>query len=345
MNNLPQDLVEEILSRAPVTSLRRVRSTCKKWHTLFKDGTFTKKHLAQTAERKAKGEILAILLMNFKLSMVRINLHESNPSIKTRGNLTSLNDSHKLEIIQVCHCDGLVLCVTEDYTRSVVWNPYTGQTRWISIELIRAHHRGSWYGHALGYDKSSHKVLRFYLDYYTDNCLYDIYDVNSKSRRVIDVTVDWEMDDEHHGQSLKGNTYWYAQDKEDSDIPDTVTLSSVREEQLAAMFHNKNTCAMEIWVTTKIEPHGVSWSKFLAVVMDPLSGTLSCHLGRFIVDKEKKTVFVFDVDKARYTNTAYFIGENGYFREVDLGETTTGNVVLRHALSYVPSSMQINQLA
>ncbi|CAH8273589.1 unnamed protein product [Arabidopsis lyrata] len=34
MSDLPRDMTEEVLSRLPVTSLREVRSTCKKWNTL-----------------------------------------------------------------------------------------------------------------------------------------------------------------------------------------------------------------------------------------------------------------------------------------------------------------------
>ncbi|AEE75763.1 unnamed protein product [Arabidopsis thaliana] len=44
---------------------------------------------------------------------------------------------------------------------------------------------------------------------------------------------------------------------------DTVTLSSVREEQLEVLFQNCHTLEMEIWVTTNIEPNAMSWSKFL----------------------------------------------------------------------------------
>ncbi|XP_019084585.1 PREDICTED: ABC transporter E family member 1-like, partial [Camelina sativa] len=52
MSDLPRDLVEEILSRVPVTSTRAVRLTCKKWNTLSKDESFTKKHLTQVVRRE-----------------------------------------------------------------------------------------------------------------------------------------------------------------------------------------------------------------------------------------------------------------------------------------------------
>lgn len=54
ISDLPRDLTEEVLSRIPVTSMRAVRFTCKKWNTLSKDRSFTKKHLrgARAAAKK-----------------------------------------------------------------------------------------------------------------------------------------------------------------------------------------------------------------------------------------------------------------------------------------------------
>ncbi|XP_009146502.1 F-box/kelch-repeat protein At3g16740-like isoform X3 [Brassica rapa] len=259
MNNLSKDLLEDILSRVPKTSLRKLLSTYKKWNTLSKDETFTKKHLAQSPPRTSKGTLI------------------------------SLNSSDKLGITQVYHCEGLLLCVTEDYTRLVLWNPYTGEARWICVDHSK-------YAHALGFEEGNscraYKVLRF------AHRVHEIYYVSSDSWRVLDVTPDWKMEvdgesnSNNYGVSLKGNVYWFAQDKEaggnvpgfllcfdftterfaprlplpfESYFEDEVTLSSVGEEQLAVLFQNLHTYEMEVWVTTKIEPDGVSWSKFLAV--------------------------------------------------------------------------------
>ncbi|WZY95401.1 hypothetical protein YC2023_067730 [Brassica napus] len=111
MNNLSKDLLEDILSRVPKTSLIKLRSTCKKWNTLSKDETFTKKHLAQSPPRTSKGEILAIVLINCSLRLMSVNLNDcDHPSIKLTGTLISLNSSDKLDITQVYHCEGLLLC-------------------------------------------------------------------------------------------------------------------------------------------------------------------------------------------------------------------------------------------
>ncbi|KAL1202456.1 putative F-box protein [Cardamine amara subsp. amara] len=380
MSNLPTDLEVEILSRVPVTSVRSIRSTCKKWNTLFKDGSVTKKHLAKREE----GEFLEIVLLNLRLCLMSVNLNGilngSDPCIRTIANLISLNDSDKLEITKVYNCEGLLLCVTEDYTKLVLWNPYTWQTRWISVESRSLPGKKCWYANALGYDKSTHKILRFFNVSDAPGWPYacEIYNVNSNTWRVFDFTPDWNVEFNDIGLSLKGNTYWHARDKLSGEaspdfllcfdftaerfVPrlplpfrsysaeDAVNLSIVREEQLAVLFQNGDFHNIGIWVTTKIEPYAVSWSKFFAVDMAPLTGFGFYDGGSFLVDEEKRAVVVFDqlFDESRNPSTdrhtAFFIGKNGgYFRKVDLGEIKDPkSLVLPHAFSYVPSSVQIN---
>uniref|UniRef100_M4EEK1 F-box domain-containing protein n=1 Tax=Brassica campestris TaxID=3711 RepID=M4EEK1_BRACM len=72
MSKLTTELVEEILSRVPMTSMRSVRCTCRNWNTICKDATFTKKHLSQTTT--SKGEILTVVMMNCSLHLMRVNL-------------------------------------------------------------------------------------------------------------------------------------------------------------------------------------------------------------------------------------------------------------------------------
>lgn len=378
LSDLPRDLAEDVLIRLPMTSMRAVRSVSKKWNTLFKDESFTKTHLAQAKAATAR-EFLVVVVMNYRVYLMSVNLHgihnNVDPSINHHGKLVSLTDSDKVDISVVYHCDGLLLCITEEGTRFVVWNPYCGQTRW--FEPIS---RPICDRYAIGYEDSkscrSYKVLRFgepspgYVQ-------YELYDINSKSLRDVNIPItifpDWDIQFYARGVSLKGNTYWFAQDncvgqeqretgyqdflicfdftKErfgprlslpfHSFMEDTVTLSRVRDEQLAVLFQCEDTLDMEIWITTKIEPETVSWSKkcFLAVDMKPLDNyPFGVTEGSFFVDEEKKVVVVFDSDRVTEMGSfAYVIGENGYFKKVDFGETSE-ECSFPLMCSYVPSS-------
>ncbi|KAG7569045.1 F-box associated domain type 1 [Arabidopsis thaliana x Arabidopsis arenosa] len=359
MSDLPRELVEEILSRVPVKSMREVRLTCKKWNTLSK-------HIGKAAAASREGEFLGIRLVYNRVFQISVNLHgihnNADSFIKPKGKLISLKDPDDVVISEISHCEGLLLCTTGDLTRLVVWNPYTGQTRWICLKDRFSLH---FYDHAIGYGKSkscrAHKILRF--DPYFKESVYEIYEFNFNSWRVLDVTPDWYRAYGFGCVSLKGNIYWGATDDElrkgvadfllcfdftterfgphlslpfrPYDGDDVLTLSAFGEEQLAVLFQPFRSNGMEIWVTTKIEPNAVLWSKFLAFDLRPLND------GSFLIDKEQRAAVVFHKDRdvinlTRYT--AYIIGENGYFREVNIGKITDSGISLL-TCSYVPSSV------
>jgi len=149
LSDLPSDLAEEVLSKIPVTSLRGVRATCKKWNTLSKDRSFTRKHLAQ-AKAAAAREFMVVMVMDFQVYLMGINLHKDvDATINGQGKLISLDDSNQVDISYVYHCDSLVLCIPKDCARLVVWNPYWGQTLWFKPTSLR--HFPHWYMYAIGY--------------------------------------------------------------------------------------------------------------------------------------------------------------------------------------------------
>ncbi|KAL9280960.1 putative F-box associated interaction domain-containing protein [Arabidopsis thaliana] len=264
-------------------------------------------------------------------------------------------DSYEVQVSKVFHCDGLLLCITKDHTKLLVWNPYWGQTKW--IEPIHTSYQLELYSYAIGYDKSSrsYKILSF-LDSYYPTTFVDIkiYECNSGSWRVLDVAApDEQVDDYEGGVSLKGNTYWFVKEKpsettvgeDDSFLvcfdftkerfgpllplpfewypEDTATLSSVREEQLAVLFQRWDTSMWEIRITTKIEPNAVSWRSFLT---------------------EKEVAVVFGKvykDENGYTNhrshdLAYIVGVDGSLKKVYVGESPDRNCYPL-VCSYVPS--------
>ncbi|XP_019100742.1 PREDICTED: F-box/kelch-repeat protein At3g16740-like [Camelina sativa] len=324
--------------------------------------------------------------MDYKVCSVRFDLHGIHKEDDDDGSVVDVVPSIKpvdklinhIEISKVLHCDGLLLCVYKDKTKLVVWNPYLGQTR--VIEPKDAFHRLDRY--ALGYDKykKSYKILRFVDNNLRGNPVfaYQVYDLNSNSWSVLDVNPDWDVEFYRSGVSLKGNTYFFAKQKIGVDgeaevddfllcfdytderfgprlhVPfhsylteDTVTLSSLGEEKLAVLYQSLDTCEMQIWVTTKIEPKAVSWNKlFLAVDMSSPTGFQLQVAGSFFIDEEKNLAVVFDLDKFLRFKIAYLIGEGGYFRQVGLGEAVNMEEYpygCPLVCSYVPSLVCINQ--
>ncbi|XP_019097690.1 PREDICTED: putative F-box protein At3g19560 [Camelina sativa] len=363
--DLSRDLIEEILSRVPITSLPAVRSACKGWNGLSKDKSFTKRYPSD----KAAKEFLLIMFYDSRVSLIGVNLHgifnhEDTCCIKKIGKLPN-----QVEISEVFECDG----VTKFMPRLVAWNPYLGQVRWI-LARRKFHILDKF---AIGYDNSnsnSHKILWFWFRYeqITNNRINDceIYSFKSNSWRALDVFNDCDIESHQRSVSLKGNTYFVARQSfgekkyglvcfdftrerfgphlhlpfDDYAFNDIVTLSSVREEQLAVLLKRRYTYELEIWITTKIEPNTVSWRKFLAVkdesILNPISNIALERCSFFVIDEERKAVVVCVRDKEkRNKNVAYVIREDGCYKEMVLGESNHPPLMC----SYVPSSVQIHK--
>ncbi|KAG2261637.1 hypothetical protein Bca52824_068716 [Brassica carinata] len=282
-NDLPLDLVgDKILSKVPLTSLRAVRSTCKLWNALSKEWMWSN---APTSKR----QFLSFMTMDYKVYSLRFHPHKDKYMgvYQSRKHIDILN---QVEISKVFHCNGLLLCVLKDNSGLAVWNPYLGQTRW--IEPRSKFHKCDMY--ALGYDKKrNHKILRCFYDYdfmisKKHSFMVEIYDLRCHSWRVLDVTSDWAIDYDANGASLK-EILIFAQEE----IPPCGDGSIA----LAVLHERLDTLeTLEFWVTTKIEPNAVSWSRFLKLDITQHEGYLS-HVGTFVIDEEEKVAMVFDGDR------------------------------------------------
>ncbi|CAL9223451.1 unnamed protein product, partial [Arabidopsis halleri] len=331
MFDLSQDLVEEILSRVPITSLGAVRSTCKAWNVLSKSRIL--------CNAKPRNQFLGFMMMGYTNLHGILNEDREefvDPSIKEISNLLNQGEI----ISRVLYCDGLLLlCVTKERnTRLLVWNPYLGQTRWIQPKTTMR----TTCMYALGYDNNqNHKILKVF----DNQGYYEIYDFKYNSWRAFVVIPNWEIDFCRLGASVNGNTYFWTQERMEGydsfqtpyflicfdftaerfgqvlplpfqhhdDDENTGILSCVKEEKLSALFQCMHSSFYE-------------------------------NFGGFFIDEEKKVVVVFDLDEHQaYRNIAYIIGENICSKKMDLGEVRTLYCPIVCSSSYVPSLVKIKE--
>ncbi|CDY43729.1 BnaAnng07440D [Brassica napus] len=366
--DLPGELLEdEIFSRVPMTSLRSVRSTCRKWNSLCKNRILFGK--AAAAKKQ-------FMMMDSRICLMNLDLpkDDGDPSIKQ----VSLLD--QIEISKVFQCNGLLLCVLKDCSRLLVWNPYLAQTRWIEPRIsFQSSDR-----FAVGHDNNNlnHKILRISDEIHpvtSKHVLgFELYDFSSGSWKVLDVTPHWEIWSHLRGVSLKGNAYFPAQKKiieagtkirrvagfflsfdfttesfgpllplpfQSQHGGVFTSLSCVREDQLAVLYqHWEAQETVEISVTDKIGPNVVSWTKFLnfhirLLELDVVTGFwVNPYSGSFFIDEEKKiaVVFVLETVKACRYQTAHVIGQNGYFKSVRIREAPYVQNSYPHNRSYLP---------
>ncbi|CAA7013246.1 unnamed protein product [Microthlaspi erraticum] len=372
MSNLPSELVEEIISRVQMKYMGIVRSTCKTWNSFFQDPSFVKKHIGQAAASTRERGFLMIT-RDDRVQLISVNLNENHKnkdfdlSINRKGALRigGISDHVVYNISQVFHCNGLWLCVSSNIrtrSRVVVWSPYWGNTRWIDD---RKDDWGLVQRFAFGYDKScgSYKILKWFLFHHLK-----IFNLSNNSWKIHNVTLDLvdniEIGYRQQGVSLKGNTYWHAGSYQSRDafllcfdftrekfgprlpLPSgykyecEVYLSAVREEKLLVLIRPWRTYDIKVWITNKIEPDAVSWTNFLKVDITP-QVDIMFQIKSFFIDEEKKIAVVFgEIYNSQICSIAFIIGENGYFRRVDLG--MFGNIQLHpFVYSYAPNSLQI----
>ncbi|EFH59616.1 hypothetical protein ARALYDRAFT_898704 [Arabidopsis lyrata subsp. lyrata] len=370
MSDLPRDLVEEILSRIPATSVKRLRSTCKLWNTLFNNRKFTEKNF-----RKAPKESMVLMLKECRVRSMSVNLNVAPPSLEFKGAL-GLKDSHsnteQVNITKVSHCDGLLLCTTGD-DRLVVWNPCLGETRWIQHKT--GYERYSRF--SLGYENNkscrSYKILgcwdRIY-DYKLNGrgLRFEIYDINSDSWKVLD-DLAHDLILPVNCVSLKGNTYWFGSFVNNlllsfdftterikhfclppSRDHGCIALSVVGEERLSVLQPIERS-KMEIFVTNKVDSEAaLLWSKSFTVDL-PIGLSFPEVFASLLIDEEKKVALCCNLALKTGRNLVYTIGEDSeYYSEIPYVESTNEPwwiaaedkpCWLPFIFSYVPSLVQI----
>ncbi|XP_010412930.1 PREDICTED: putative F-box protein At5g41500 [Camelina sativa] len=376
ISDLPRDLIEDIINRLPMKSLKAVRLTCKSWNSLSQSESFKKMHIGKSTRKR---ESMMIVVQHHSIYLMS-SVVDVDPCIELKGKLSFLNN--QVSISRIRHYEGLVLCFLKDVTRIVVWNPYWGQTRWIKLRYT--HLPQGYFNYTLGYEDKescrSLKLLRF-VDYFHREpeeqfFWYEMYDFDSGLWTTLDVAPHWGIYCSSSSVSLKGNSYWCAKERSSEGCKDRIIcfdftkerfgpllplpscvkdlkyayvhLSCVKEEKIAALFHHHYDYEFEIWITTNIEAEMVSWSKFLRIDSELKINFPDC----FFIDEEKKVFMCVGRD---YGYDSYsdecpkpfikIIGEAGYSKDLDLGVPAYKNRWLISVCSYVPSLVQIKKLA
>ncbi|KAG2269157.1 hypothetical protein Bca52824_063712 [Brassica carinata] len=324
ISDLPVNLVEEILSKVPLKSMRAVRLTCKRWEGLWKSRSFSKMHI----DKIRSGESLMIAKMDYHLYLMRIVVNEDPIIVVPR----SIESPYSYRRPDRCPAAG--------------WNWFT--------YALGYEDKGST---CRGY-----KLLRF-IDKIFDTprdqfSCYKIYDLDSSTWKTLDITPNSPriLPSHRGGVSLKGNTYWLASQRNAGQyvlddhiicfdftsesfgplLPLPFYAGANDDTKLALSLSRINEASQlefEIWVSTKIEAEKVSWTKFLTVETEmELHPLFNC--GSFFIDEEKKVAM-------SYSKTFNIVGEDGYLKKkLKFGERC--GVML---LSYVPSLVHIKQPA
>jgi hypothetical protein len=140
-NELPEDLVAQILVWLPVVSLLRLKCVCKSWYALITHKNFIAKHLLhkknsnthillQTRDKATKDYVVSIL------SYETLQVSHTQPLPPLYFEIDKkfvpppiLGFHFKVDIVVVGSCNGIV-CLHDNYGLNIVlWNPATRETK------------------------------------------------------------------------------------------------------------------------------------------------------------------------------------------------------------------------
>ncbi|XP_019260248.1 PREDICTED: putative F-box protein At3g24700 [Nicotiana attenuata] len=102
---LPDDIVNSILIKLPVTSLLQFKCICKSWRYSINNPNFIKLHLHESSANISRQKLLFVSFRNIFRSNAKFHFHEALLGVDSK----------------VHSCNGLVLMKTE--INMIVWNP------------------------------------------------------------------------------------------------------------------------------------------------------------------------------------------------------------------------------
>ncbi|CAA7042709.1 unnamed protein product [Microthlaspi erraticum] len=358
---LPWDLVGEILCRVPTKYLARFRTVCKQWKAVWEDKSFLNKYLS-----RARPQFM--IRTDSKICSVEISIDDKN-----EDNMSIVERDVTLEYecktyTNLCYCDGFVLygMCKKGF---VIWNPWVRQHRFIENQEYT-------FG-GVGYDnirpERGYKIFGY--NFYTDRSSGQfqsnvaIYECKSDAWKFINGTRE-----EPHGimpdsiMSLNGNLYFIAFDTKaykyfiqsfdmSEDIFKTIcafpsiegsfstqALAVFRGDRLSLLMQSRLSNKVEIFVTKqKVDGNGEAlvWINFMTVSIPNFPRLLPHYLSPdpsfFVDNKDDKRLFVCACDGTEHP--CIYIVKGDVLRKISI-DTLFVNMFTCFR-SYIPSFISI----
>ncbi|GER52212.1 F-box family protein [Striga asiatica] len=209
-SDLPQEILIDIFSRLPATSVGKCRCLSKQWRAFLSTPQFIRSHIARTSQQHET------LILISQIGSVHTVATIANGCVSKNLNLpdpwTDLAGS----------CDGLVLLARD--SEKLLLNPITLNRVKIPDSPLALIRPGSFSMHGLGYDSVGDDYKVVTLSYYdTDNeyepdcedTFVDVYSVKlGVWKRVKNSPYDHAVPDLSSGVFVNGALHWLASSRE-----------------------------------------------------------------------------------------------------------------------------------
>ncbi|CAK9164257.1 unnamed protein product [Ilex paraguariensis] len=285
MSSLPIDIMADLLSRLPVTTLLQLRCVSKCWRSLIDSPNFIKMHLHRSKGNTACHSLVFNSNKLYSSELDSLNfLMELNHPLKNFGTTTVMGS-----------CNGLLLLANKD-KGVYLWNMSTRKHHKLpdtSAQSSPYPQYLRYMSYGFGYDSNldDYKVVRIVQFYYEECDSFSsevkVYSLKSNSWRTVQqlpyylcFTCQW-------GAYACGALHWAVKQRRDPDMPILVVAFDIGTEEYRLLSQPEYliedfdmglevlggciciTCSydtnIDIWVMKDYGVNG-SWTKFLVVI-------------------------------------------------------------------------------
>ncbi|KAK1381931.1 F-box domain-containing protein [Heracleum sosnowskyi] len=226
MNDLPEELVIEILLCLPVQSLLRFKVVCREWRSHISNPKFVKRHNVRTTTNPKHDYLIISYNYHYRSSdpdrLCVININPPHRAISLNLPTSISHDNFDV----VGSCNGL-LCL--DYKRSTerpywrsptkklyLWNPATGKAKELprcNISIMTENYDVS-LGFGFDFASSDYKVVRTAIRKKKKDSLenrVEVYSLKKNSWKNIEVDSEFDVGDCWRSSAfVMGSLYWIS---------------------------------------------------------------------------------------------------------------------------------------
>jgi F-box interacting protein len=186
-NELPEDLVTQILLLLPVVALLRFKSVCKSWYALITHQNFIRKHLLHNNNNNSNTLLLPYTIKDYVVSMLSYETLQVSLTQPLPPPYFGMGKKVKnLKVNVVGSCNGLVYL--RDKLNFVIWNPATKETKIVPhprLGRCRPITPDRFSGFGFDAKTNDYKVINVVSYYYTDLFISDLYSLRADSWREV----------------------------------------------------------------------------------------------------------------------------------------------------------------
>ncbi|KAL5720639.1 hypothetical protein ACHQM5_013286 [Ranunculus cassubicifolius] len=197
--NVPDHIIQEILSRSPAKSLLRFRCVCKAWRSLINDQEFINLQLLRSKERGAT----SIIFLHFQSFMFSVDPENPSTKMVSMGTTSDFLAGGDLGFNILGSCNGL-LCIARTYGDKRVlslFNPSTRKGTSFTQEKDLEEMHG--YGFFCDPTEGSYKFLL------VSNYEAMVYTFGENSWKTIG-TIPYDLSFLPKGILVHGSLHWFA---------------------------------------------------------------------------------------------------------------------------------------